>query len=275
MVGEFALMLLDVREGAVQPLLFSSEKYESNGASRFYPRAHDRIGSTQHACGAGPIVCASFGEIPRIQMCADNQDLFGIFAAANFADHVGALHWSIRKRILDIEASARSDSRIYVALELALIFGGHGHHRDGEIRVKAENPSMRQVHSAGFSAALATDYNQHARFCRRTQKIAETRESIRTSSRIAFCHDQRDFAFQPSDFFHFVIEVEHIHGDDFAFDATGCGRASPAHGIDVQFVAAGSDYLSIGGVAPPAPPASSLFSARNFHGPSPALFHGP
>src|SRR6267142_4057886 len=129
MIGEFALMLLDVREGTVQPLLFSSEKHESNRASGFHPRAHDRIGSSEHACRAGPIVCGSFGEIPRIQMCADNQDLLGIFAATNFADHVGALHWSIRKRILDIEARARSDSGIYVALELALIFGGHGHHR--------------------------------------------------------------------------------------------------------------------------------------------------
>src|SRR5258705_7824448 len=188
-------MLLDVREGAVQPLLCTSEKYESNGASRFCPRAHDRIGSTQHACRAGPIVCASFGEIPRIQMCADNQDLFGIFAAANFADHVGAVHWSVGKRILDIEARARSDSGIYVTLELALIFGGHGDHRDGEVRVKAENSGVRQVHSAGFSAALTTDYNQRSGFCRRTQKIAEARESIPTSSRIAFCPDQRAFAF--------------------------------------------------------------------------------
>src|SRR5712671_4437942 len=154
MVGEFALVLLHVREGAVESLLFSSEKHESNRASGFYPRAHDRIGSTQHACRARPVVRASFGEIPRIQMCADNQDLLGIFAAANFADHVGAVHWSVRKRILDIEASARSDSPIYVAFELALIFGGHGDHGDGEIRVKAENSGVRQIHSAGFSAAL-------------------------------------------------------------------------------------------------------------------------
>src|SRR5712671_3634345 len=116
MVGEFALMLLHVREGTVEPLLFSREEHEANCASRLHSRTHDRIGSTQHACRTRPIVCASFGEIPRIQMCADNQHLFGIFAAANFADHVGAVHWSVRKRILDIEARARSDSRIYVAL---------------------------------------------------------------------------------------------------------------------------------------------------------------
>src|SRR6267154_853752 len=275
MVGEFALMLLHVCEGAVEPLLFSSEKHESNRASGFHPRTHDRIGGSEHAGGAGPIVCASFGEIPRIQMCADNQDLLGIFATANFTHHVGALDWSIRKRILDIETRARSDTPIYVAFELALIFGGHGHHRDGEIRVKAENSGVRQIHSAGFSAALTTDYNQHARFCCRTQKIAETRESIPTSSRIAFCHDQRDFAFQPSDFFHFVIEVEHIRGDDFAFDATSGRRAGPAHGIDVQFVADGSDYLGIGGAAPPAAPELPFFGVHIFQADSTHLCYAP
>src|SRR5882762_5639736 len=168
MIWEFALMLLHVREGTVEPLLFSREEHEANCASRLHSRTHDRIGGPQHACGARPVVCAAFGEIPRIQMCADDQDLLGIFAAANFADHVGALHWSIRKRILDIETSARSDSGIYIALELALIFGGHGDHGDGEIRVKTENSRVRQAHSAGLAAALTTDYKQHAGLRRRT-----------------------------------------------------------------------------------------------------------
>src|SRR6266404_1706206 len=130
MVGEFALMLLDVCERTVEPLLFSGEQYKSNGPSWLHSRTHDRIGGAQHACGAGPVIGAAFRKIPGVQVRANNQNLFGIFAAANFTDHVGAIHWSIRKRILDIEASARSDSGIYVALELALIFGGHGDHRD-------------------------------------------------------------------------------------------------------------------------------------------------
>src|SRR5882762_4410736 len=275
MIGEFALMLLDVREGTVEPLLFSSEQYKSNGPSWLHSRTHDRISGSKHACGAGPIVCSSFGEIPGVQVRANNQDLLGIFATANFADHVGAIHRSIGERILDIEARARSDSRIYVALEMALIFGGHGDHGDGEVRVKAENSGVRQVHSAGFSAALTADYNQHARFCCRTQKIAEARESIPTSSRISFCHNQRDFAFQPSDFFHFVIEVEHVHGDDFAFDATSGRRAGPAHGVDVQFVPDGSDYLGIGSPAPPAAPELPFFGVHVFQADSAHLCYAP
>src|SRR5882762_7867649 len=162
MIWEFALMLLHVREGTVEPLLFSREEHEANCASRLHSRTHDRIGGAEHARGAGPVVGAAFGEIPGVQVRANNQNLFGIFAATNFSDHVGAVHGSIGERILNIEARPRSDSGIYVALELALIFGGHGHYRDGEVRVKAENSGVRQIQPTRLCAALSADDDKRA-----------------------------------------------------------------------------------------------------------------
>src|SRR5229473_5550851 len=130
MIGEFALMLFHVCEGTVEPLLFARKQHESNSASRLHARAHDRIGSSEHAGGARPIVRAAFRQIPGIQVRANNQNLLRIFAAANFADHIRAVHWSVGERILDIEASAWREPGIYVALELTLIFGGHGDYGD-------------------------------------------------------------------------------------------------------------------------------------------------
>src|SRR5882762_637155 len=170
MVGEFALMLLHVREGTVEPLLFSLEEHEANCASRLHSRTHDGIGSSQHTCRARPVVRASFGEIPGVQVSANNQNLFGILAATNFSDHIGAVHRSIGERILNIEAGARGDSGIYVALELALIFGGHGHYRDGEVRVKAENSGVRQIQPTRLCASLPADITSAPAFAAERRK---------------------------------------------------------------------------------------------------------
>src|SRR5579859_6341334 len=110
MIRQFRLVLLDVCERAIEPLLFSREQDKPDGPPWFHPAAHDRIRSSERATGTHSIVCRPLGKIPRIQMSADNQHLLRIFAPANFAHDVGALNRTAGKSILHVEVYSRGQS---------------------------------------------------------------------------------------------------------------------------------------------------------------------
>ncbi len=150
MICQLRLVLLDVSKRAVEALLFAGEQHETNRAPRLHSRTDNRIGGSEHAGRARAIVSTSFGEIPGVEVRANDENLLGIFAAADFADHVGAFHRTVRECVLNIKARTRFQPGVDVAFELALIFSGHRDDRNHEVRVESKNAGVRQIQPARF-----------------------------------------------------------------------------------------------------------------------------
>ena len=90
MILHFAGMLFDVRQGAEESLLFAGEEDEANGAARLRGGFDDGVGGAENAAGAKAIISGALTKIPGIEMRANDEDFFGVFAAGNFSDNVGA-----------------------------------------------------------------------------------------------------------------------------------------------------------------------------------------
>ena len=167
-------------------------------------------------------------------MPANDEDFFGMLPPANFADHIGGLHWAMGEGILHVKADTRGHATFQKTLQLPLVFRRHGNNRHREIGVKAENPCVRQVHARGFSSALATNHRDGARRASGFEEIAEHGEETHlVFGGLAFCCDQHDFPFEPRDVLDFVLDVEHVDGHHVAFGATCGRRTGPAHRVNV------------------------------------------
>src|SRR5208283_6172553 len=116
MILHFAFVLLDVRERAEQALLLASEKNEANGAARVRPGFHDGVGSSKNTAGAEAVVGGALAEIPGIEMRADDEDLFGMFAAGNFTDDVCALDRAVGEGVLHVDAHAHGLTGVEITL---------------------------------------------------------------------------------------------------------------------------------------------------------------
>ena len=72
MIGQFVFVLFDIRKGAIEPLLLASEQHKADGAARPLPGMHDGFGSSEGCCGPRAIVCSSLGQVPGIEVPADD-----------------------------------------------------------------------------------------------------------------------------------------------------------------------------------------------------------
>ena len=106
MIGHFGLVLFDVGERTEQALLFAIEQNEANGAARALAGTQDGFRSAEDAGGTHAVVGGAFGQIPGIEVRADDQNFLRVFAAANFSHGVGGLHRAIAETILHVQARA-------------------------------------------------------------------------------------------------------------------------------------------------------------------------
>ena len=170
-------------------------------------------------------------------MPANHQDLLRMLAPANFTNHVGCLDRSAGQRILHIHADARRNSARDETFQLPLVFSRHRHHGNRKVRIKTQNSRVREVHAGRSRAALPTDNRNRTRLVRRFQKISEARKQHHEILfRLAFLHHKDNLALQFRGVFDFLVDVEQIHGDHFAFRSARHRRTRPAHGVDVQFM---------------------------------------
>src|SRR6202011_3261676 len=121
------------------------------------------FGSAERGRGSAAVVRGAGCEIPRVEMAADDNDLFRILRAANFADHVSGWNRAVGDAILHVDLEPHRFPAINVALDLILILGSHADHGNVVVSVEPERASVRQVHSFGFSAALPADDGYCAR----------------------------------------------------------------------------------------------------------------
>src|SRR5450755_1005819 len=142
MIRQLLFVLLDVGNRSVESLLFAGEEHKADGAARAFPGANDGVRGGKDNGGATAVVGGTFGQIPRVQMPASDEDLLGLLGFTDFTDHVVALDWPIRKSVLDVDAGTRSDAAFQEALQLALIFSGHGYDRQGKVFVKTKDAGM-------------------------------------------------------------------------------------------------------------------------------------
>src|SRR5689334_20247577 len=221
MVFDFSLMLFHVSKRPIEPFFFASEEHKADGPPRVLPGAYNGVRGAKRRSRSRAVVSRSFAQVPGIQVPAHNKDFFRMLAPANLSDNIGSLHGATRKRILHVEAHAWRDAPLDKSLQLTLIFPGHGHNRNGEVRVKAQNPRVRQVHAGGLSSALPADDRDRARRSSRFQKIAEHGEEAHfISIRLALRRDQRDFSFEARHLLDFVLNVEHVDGHYVALSAS-------------------------------------------------------
>src|SRR6202040_4461033 len=127
-------------------------------------------------------------------MAADDNDLFRILRAANFADHVSGWNRAVGDAILHVDLEPHRFPAINVALDLILILGSHADHGNVVVSVEPERASVRQVHSFGFSAALPADDGYCARLMCGFQEVAEFCEGCKSVLRlVALLNDHQNF----------------------------------------------------------------------------------
>ena len=95
-----------VGKRAKKPFLFASEEDEANGAERLEAGADNGFGGAKSGGDANAVVGGTFGEIPGIEMAADDDDLFGMLGAGNFADDVGGVDGAVGDFVLDVDVEA-------------------------------------------------------------------------------------------------------------------------------------------------------------------------
>src|SRR5580704_870038 len=262
-VFHFRGMRFDVSQRAEQALFLTGKKNEANRPARTGAAFHDGFGCAKNAGGSGAIVGGAFTEIPGIEMRANDDDFFGMFAANDFSDDIGAFHGAIGEFILHVDANTNIFSGGNETFELALIFHSHIHNRNREILGKTKDSGVRQVHAFGFESTLTTNYGHGAGFMQRVQEITELREDepeIFVGIALRLHHD--DFAAEPFGVFYFGVEIEKISGDHLSFDSRGGSGAGPAHGVHVEFVADGLEKFGVGMAAVPTLPHGPFFGAN-------------
>ena len=84
-----------VGERAEKAFFFSGEEDETNGAARLEAGADNRFSGAESGGDANAVVGGTFGEIPGIEMAADDDDLFRMLGAGNFADDVGGVNGTV------------------------------------------------------------------------------------------------------------------------------------------------------------------------------------
>ena len=194
-IGHVGFMSFYVGERAEKAFFFASEKDEANGAERFEAGADDGFGCAESGGDADTVVGGTFGEIPGIEMAADDDDLFRMLGAGNFADDVGGVGWPVGELVLHVDVEANGFAVGDETLEDLLIFGGDAD--DGNVvkRVEAERAGMREVHALGFSAALSADDGGSACVMGFFQEGAELREGGHAVfGARALLHGHDDFA---------------------------------------------------------------------------------
>src|SRR6266566_422287 len=77
MIGHFRFVLFDIRERAIESLLFARKQNETDRAPRALPGTHDGFRGTEGGRDSRAVVCCSLGQIPRIEMPADDKTCSG------------------------------------------------------------------------------------------------------------------------------------------------------------------------------------------------------
>ena len=253
-IGHVGFVSFYVGERTEKAFFFASEKDEANGAERFEAGADDGFGGAESGGDANAVVGGTFGEIPGIEMAADDDDLFGMLGAGNFADNVGGVGWPVGDFVLDVDVEADGFAVGDETLEDLLIFRGDADDRNVVIGIEAERAGMREVHALGFSAALSADDGDSARVMSFFQEGAELGEGGHAVFRSrALLHGHDDFAAPVGGILLFFLrEIVNVDGDNVGIDAAGGSGTDPAHGVDHQFVGSGGNNFSVGGNARPA-----------------------
>lgn len=187
-------------------------------------------------------------------MAADDDDLFGMLGAGNFADDVGGVSRSVGDFVLNIDVEADGFAVSDKALEDFLIFRGDADNGNVVIGRETKRASMREVHALGFPAALSADDGDSARVMGFLQEGAELGEGGHAVFRArALLHGHDDFAAPVGGIsLFFLREIVNVDGDYVGVDSAGGGGTDPAHGIDHELVRSGRNNFSVGGNARPA-----------------------
>src|SRR5256884_224364 len=80
MIGHFRFVLFDIRERAIESLPLARKQNETDRAPRALPGTHDGFRGTEGGRDSRAVVCCSLGQIPRIEMPADDKNLFRMLA---------------------------------------------------------------------------------------------------------------------------------------------------------------------------------------------------
>src|SRR5208282_2786908 len=124
MIFHFRRVLLYVGEGAEEALLFSGEEHETNGAAGTLSAFQDGFGGGENADGSGAVVRGAFAQIPGIEMSADDDDFFGMFAADEVTDYVCGFDRAASERVLHVDADTHGFPGGEETFELAFVFHG-------------------------------------------------------------------------------------------------------------------------------------------------------
>ena len=71
--------------------LFCAPKGDAHGAARTLCPVKDLLSRSHGDCDPGPIVNGTRGQIPTVQMAANDHDLFRLFASGNLTHHRAGL----------------------------------------------------------------------------------------------------------------------------------------------------------------------------------------
>ena len=198
-------------------------------------------------------------------MASDNQNLFGMFAPANFANHVCRLNRAVSERILHVDANTRRNPARNKAFQLALILSSHGNDGNRKVHVKTQNAGMRQIHTRRFRTAVLANHGDCSGVVSGFQKISKRgKEHHEILFWLALFHHKNNFAFQSGNLFDFVIDIEEIHCGHIAFRSACYRRTGPSHRVDVKLMWRWSEQLRFRDAARPAFPNRVFFEMHIF-----------
>lgn len=124
MIFHVGFVSFHVGERAEKAFLFSREEDEANGAARPEAGTNDGFGGAESGGDANAVIGGTFGEIPGIEMAADDDDLFRMPGTGNFADDVGGVNWTVGDFVLNVDVEADRLATGDQTLENFLVFGG-------------------------------------------------------------------------------------------------------------------------------------------------------
>src|ERR1700752_4111310 len=83
------LVLLDVSPGTEQTLLLPGEENDADGAVGFHPGRNNGLGCSQNGGGGAKTIVNGAGtQVPRVQVSAENDNLFRLLRPWNFTNNI-------------------------------------------------------------------------------------------------------------------------------------------------------------------------------------------
>src|SRR5207244_12941712 len=101
------LVLFDIGLGAIQALFFARNETKTNGALRLHAAPGKDARGLQNYARARTIIGRALGQVPGIEMGADDDEFFGLVTAAKLSDRVVDGDGPRDQLVVDLQLDAR------------------------------------------------------------------------------------------------------------------------------------------------------------------------